>query len=82
MPKAGCAVPVCDGASSILTRQAEDALWQEFFTAAPERRRVFEPSSKRRKKVAIRPGRVDQSVPETDKLYSAISEVTCRPMRS
>ena len=27
-------------------RQEEDALWQAFFTAAPERRRVFEPSSK------------------------------------
>lgn len=34
-------------------RQAGDALWQEFFTAAPARRRVFEPSSKRRKKVAV-----------------------------
>jgi hypothetical protein len=33
-----------------LTREGEDALWQQVFTAQPERRRVFEPSSKRRKK--------------------------------
>ena len=32
-----------------LIRQGEDALWQAFFTAAPARRRVFEPNSKRRK---------------------------------
>ena len=43
-----CLVPECDGAS--LTRQGEDALWQDYFTAAPVRRRVFEPNSKRRKK--------------------------------
>jgi len=47
---AKCAVPDFDGASSILSRQEEDALWQVFFTAAPARRRVFEPSSKRRKR--------------------------------
>ena len=47
---ARCVVPDSDGASLILNRQEEDALWQVFFTAAPERRRVFEPSSKRRKK--------------------------------
>jgi hypothetical protein len=33
-----------------LGRQGEDALWQQVFTAQPARRRVFEPSSKRRKK--------------------------------
>ena len=38
-------VPACDGAS--LSRQEEDALWQAFFMAAPERRREFEPSSRR-----------------------------------
>jgi len=32
--------------------QEEDGLWQAFFTAAPARRRVFEPSSKRRKRAA------------------------------
>jgi putative transposase len=45
-----CVVPDCDGASLILSRQEEDALWEVFFTAAPARRRVFEPNSKRRKK--------------------------------
>jgi site-specific DNA recombinase len=45
-----CAVPDSDGASSILSRQEEDVLWQAFFTAAPARRRVFEPSSKHRKR--------------------------------
>ncbi len=33
-----------------LTREGEEALWQAVFTAAPERRREFEPSSKRRKR--------------------------------
>jgi hypothetical protein len=47
---AGCAVPECDGALLILGRQEKDALWEVFFTAAPARRRVFEPNSKRRKK--------------------------------
>jgi len=47
-----CAVPDSDGALSILSRQEEDALWEAFFTAAPARRRVFEPSSKRRKRAA------------------------------
>jgi hypothetical protein len=51
MPSAArCVVPESDGASSILSRQEEDALWEAFFTAAPARRRVFEPSSKRRKR--------------------------------
>jgi hypothetical protein len=35
-----CAVPGSDGASSILSRQEEDALWEVFFTAAPAQRRV------------------------------------------
>ena len=48
-----CSVPGCDGANSSLTSQEEEALWQAFFTAAPARRREFEPSSKRRKR---RPG--------------------------
>ena len=30
-----CLVPGCDGAT--LTREGEEALWQQFFTAAPER---------------------------------------------
>ncbi|OYR22308.1 transcriptional regulators family protein [Brucella grignonensis] len=47
---ARCVVPDCDGASLILSRQDEDVLWQVFFTAAPARRRIFEPSSKRRKR--------------------------------
>src|SRR3982751_4839705 len=42
-----CVVPECRGA---LSRDEEDALWQEFYTAAPARRRAFEPTSKRRKK--------------------------------
>ena len=42
---ASCVVPDCDGASLPLIRQEEDALWQAFFTAAPARRRIFEPSS-------------------------------------
>jgi hypothetical protein len=47
-PLQGCVVPGSSGAS--LAREGEDALWQQVFTAQPERRRVFEPSSKRRKK--------------------------------
>ena len=47
---AKCVVPECSGASSALTRQGEKALWQAFFTAAPEQRREFEPNSKRRKR--------------------------------
>ena len=43
-----CVVPGSSGAS--LTREGEDALWRQVFTAQPERRRVFEPSSKRRKR--------------------------------
>lgn len=46
-----CVVPTCSGASS-LSRQEENALWEVFFTVAPARRRVFEPSSKRRKRVS------------------------------
>ena len=42
-----CAVPECGGAFS---RDQEDALWQQVFTAQPERRREFEPNSKRRKR--------------------------------
>ncbi len=45
-----CSVPECDGASSALTRQEKDALWQQFFTVAPDQRRAFEPNSKRRKR--------------------------------
>jgi hypothetical protein len=33
-----------------MSRQGEDALWQQVFMAQSARRRVFEPSSKRRKK--------------------------------
>ena len=40
-------VPESRGA---LSRDEEDALWQEFFTAAPAQHREFEPSSKRRKR--------------------------------
>ena len=36
-----------------LTRQEEDALWQVCCTAAPARRRAFEPSSKRRKRAPV-----------------------------
>lgn len=43
-----CLVPECDGVC--LTRQREDALWQEYFTAASAQRSVFEPNSKRQKK--------------------------------
>ena len=49
---ARCVVPDCDGASLPFIRQEEDALWQAFFTTAPERRRIFEPSSKRRNRAA------------------------------
>ena len=45
---AECLVP--ESRDAILSREAEDALWQEFFTAVPARRREFEPSSKRRKR--------------------------------
>ncbi|MBY0335060.1 MAG: hypothetical protein K2X11_00495 [Acetobacteraceae bacterium] len=41
-----CSVPWSGGA---FAREQEDALWQLVFTAQPERSRVFEPSSKRRK---------------------------------
>ena len=37
--RSSCLVPECDGAS--LSRQREDALWQQVFTAQPARRRVF-----------------------------------------
>src|SRR4051812_49020707 len=46
-PGCWCGVPESRGA---LSRDEEDALWQEFYTAAPAQRREFEPSSKRRKK--------------------------------
>ena len=46
-----CSVPESHGAK--LTRAGEEALWQAFFMAAPERRREFEPSSKRRKRRAV-----------------------------
>jgi hypothetical protein len=32
-----CAVPYFDGVSPILSRQEENALWEAFFTAAPQR---------------------------------------------
>ena len=48
IPDLGCVAPGCDGA--FLSREAEDALWQQDSTVAPSRRRPFEPSSKRRKK--------------------------------
>ena len=47
-----CTVPGSAGASFVISRHEEDALWKTFFMAAPERPRVFEPSSKRRKRVA------------------------------
>src|SRR4051794_22794035 len=34
----------------LLTREGEDALWQQVFMAQPARRREFEPSSKGRKR--------------------------------
>jgi hypothetical protein len=37
-----------------LTREGEDALWQQVFTVQPARRRAFEPSSKRRKQESAR----------------------------
>ncbi len=43
-----CLVPGSRDAT--LTREAEEALWQAASTAAPEQRRKFEPSSKRRKR--------------------------------
>ena len=43
-----CLVPGSCGAT--LTREEEEALWQAVFTAAPEQRREFEPSSRRRKR--------------------------------
>ena len=43
-----CLVPESRDAN--LRRQAEEALWQSFFMAAPEQRREFEPNSKRRKR--------------------------------
>jgi ATPase subunit of ABC transporter with duplicated ATPase domains len=45
-----CLVP--ESRDATLTREAEEALWQSVFTAQPERRREFEPSSKRRKRRA------------------------------
>ncbi len=47
---ARCLVP--ESRAATLTREGEEALWQAAFTAQPERRREFEPSSKRRKKRA------------------------------
>ena len=50
------ALPAClvpESHDAILTRSGEDALWQAVFMAAPEQRREFEPSSKRRKKRAV-----------------------------
>ena len=47
---ARCLVP--ESRDATLTREAEEALWQSVFTAQPERRREFEPSSKRRKRRA------------------------------
>jgi hypothetical protein len=43
-----CWVPGSRGAA--LTREGEDALWHQVFTAQPARRRGFEPSSKGRKR--------------------------------
>lgn len=43
----GCLVP--ESRDATLTREGEEALWQAVFTAQPEQRREFEPSSKRRK---------------------------------
>ena len=46
--RGSCAVPGCRGA--LISREGEDALWQQVFTAQPARRREFEPSSKGRKR--------------------------------
>src|SRR5829696_7402590 len=43
-----CLVPESGGA--FLTREGEDALWQQVVMVQPARRREFEPSSKRRKR--------------------------------
>ena len=59
-----CLVPRCDGALSFLTRQEEDALWQVFFTAAPEQHRAFEPSSKKRKRRPVPPPDSSISIPK------------------
>ncbi len=48
--RSSCLVPESRDAN--LTREGEEALWQAVFTAQPERRREFEPSSKRRKRRA------------------------------
>jgi hypothetical protein len=47
-PGPSCGVPGCGGA--LISREREDALWQQVFTAQPARRREFEPSSKGRKR--------------------------------
>ena len=43
-----CVVLECRGA--LISRDEEEALWRQVFTAQPERRREFEPSSKGRKR--------------------------------
>ncbi len=43
-----CLVPKSRDAT--LTREAEEALWHAVFTVQPERRREFEPNSKRRRR--------------------------------
>lgn len=50
------AVPDSDGASSILNRQEEDALWEMSFTGVLTRGRVFEPSSKQPEPCRVRYG--------------------------
>jgi putative transposase len=60
LPRPSCAVPECDGAFS---REQEDAVWQQVFTAQPARRRVFEPSSKRQRGHPL-PGRPLRAEPQ------------------
>jgi hypothetical protein len=47
-PPARCVVLKCAGA--LISRGREETLWQQVFTAQPERRREFEPSPRRSKK--------------------------------
>jgi colicin import membrane protein len=58
-----CLVPESRDAN--LSRQAEEALWQSFFMAAPVQRREFEPNSKRP---------LDRSRGEHDKAMAAIED--------
>ena len=72
-----CLVPESHGA--ILTREAEEALWQAVFTAQPEQRREFEPSSKRRKRRAAPwPGRKTQKSSKSIRVTSSRDQTPSR----